>query len=392
MDKHRLACHNRFDITVRRADGSVRARAEAYNCICDTLWEQLASDISESPFNPGGRYFRYILFGSGSGTPSSGDTALFSQEGYRGVATDGYTLVYDEETHTASVSASVILRTGEETGTVITEVGIGYDSEHCVTHAMLCDMDGSPMPITVADEDETEIRATVYLRFDLRSERYGFRVDGWNMNGEQAGGLAAWLCGACGVLTPFSTRLFPCRYLYASRDVVPDSITSAGPDTDARFQAAHSASFDPESRRLSVSFRVPPEKFNFAGGIRYLALYSVVSSGRDGLTLCPSFLIFYDDDTCAEEHITGEAVGTGDGTETEFSLQFDCTADTPVTVYLDGTIYGECSVQGRTILFPEPPPEGASITADYTTYTLQKDAHHIYELTVGFDLSEPMPE
>src|SRR5574344_1778040 len=66
--------HNRFDIEViDRRTGKIRQRAQAENVICSQLWTRL--------FAPN-TYFNYIHYGTGSGTPASADTSLFTFLGY----------------------------------------------------------------------------------------------------------------------------------------------------------------------------------------------------------------------------------------------------------------------------------------------------------------------
>lgn len=62
--------HNRFDIEVVDATtGKIRQQAMAENVICNQLWTRL--------FTPD-KYFAYMHFGTGSGTPDIMDTNLFT--------------------------------------------------------------------------------------------------------------------------------------------------------------------------------------------------------------------------------------------------------------------------------------------------------------------------
>ena len=74
----RASIHNRFDVEVRdAATGELRQRARGFNVICDALWDKLFY-TSSGKWLPR-RYFNYVLYGSGSGTPSASDTALFNK-------------------------------------------------------------------------------------------------------------------------------------------------------------------------------------------------------------------------------------------------------------------------------------------------------------------------
>jgi len=157
--------HNRFDIEVRdAATGELKQRARAFNVICDGLWDAIITAYSSSSggyFN-GSAYFKYIHFGSGSGTPSASDTALFSSIGYKEVSP---TLDSDYPNGIISASASITLQSTEAVGETFTEVGIGKDTTSVVTHALIEDMSGNPTSFTKTGTDVVIIYATIYLHF-----------------------------------------------------------------------------------------------------------------------------------------------------------------------------------------------------------------------------------
>ena len=63
--KQNVSIHNRFDIEVINArTGEIKQRAQAENVILNRLWTALLADN-------GNRYFGYIFYGSGSGTPAA---------------------------------------------------------------------------------------------------------------------------------------------------------------------------------------------------------------------------------------------------------------------------------------------------------------------------------
>ena len=65
-----VGLHNRFDIEVLDArTGELKQKAQAFNVICDALWNQIFSSFQGRPATYA--YFEYILFGTGSGTPAA---------------------------------------------------------------------------------------------------------------------------------------------------------------------------------------------------------------------------------------------------------------------------------------------------------------------------------
>ena len=278
------AFHNRFDITLTDAEsGAVRCRARAFNLVCEALWERLSCDGTEDAL--GGDYFRYIVYGSGSGTPYSSDTRLFSREGAAELREENgriFTCSVDPETNTAAVSGHIRLGMSDAVGVTITEVGIGYDEIHVVNHAMLEDMNGNPLSVTKTDTDILDITATVFLHFPANEE--GTSRFLLPQSGEDVlrGGLIMWLAGAFRETEMSCAEGLPCRYLLASAEApeaVPIPVTSGLPANAGEAQAL---SFSAEDRKYRVSFRFPGNSGNIAGGIRYLALCSRMPGAEEG--------------------------------------------------------------------------------------------------------------
>ena len=76
-----------------------------------------------------------------------------------------------------------------------------------------------------------------------------------------------------------------------------------------------------------------------------------------------------------EFKVTGEAVGTGDASETDFDLDYFPIDVSTFKVYLNGalqssgyTIQNNLTTEKATIIFSSPPGAGVAITADYEYY------------------------
>src|SRR5574344_313938 len=110
--------HNRFDVEVIDSrTGKIRQRAQAENVICSQLWTRL--------FAPN-TYFNYIHYGTGSGTPASADTSLFTFLGYGTPATGDDVSTIDVANGMLSLRRKITLAETTAVGSNLTEVGIGY--------------------------------------------------------------------------------------------------------------------------------------------------------------------------------------------------------------------------------------------------------------------------
>lgn len=152
--------HNRFDIEVIDSrTGEIRQRAQAENVICNQLWAKLFSGYSNS------QYFTYIHYGTGTGTPASTDTSLFTYlgnaaAGMEEMETDPANCVY-------SCTKKIQLNELTAVGAALTEVGIGHgtDASTLCTHAMLKDMNGNQISIVKTSTDIINIYATIYVHW-----------------------------------------------------------------------------------------------------------------------------------------------------------------------------------------------------------------------------------
>lgn len=312
----RAAIHNRFDIEVRdAATGELMQRAQAFNLICETLWDRLLATGSNNAWSPA-TYFNYICFGSGSGTPSASDTTLFSQLGSK--APSNYTL-YSDVAQIANglvyAQSSIRLNAEEYVGDTLTEVGIAYDATHIVTHAMLQDMNGNPISIEKAATDVIDIYATVYIHFP---------AGGW-YNGsvtvaesDQAIVDKRFFI----ILTGRSTATGNIMYCSnASKRTGENSLN---------IYTGMNPVINRSNKTVSMSARIAAGDFNLP--IRAILIESLHKYyGSDYRS--PAFWMTMGG-WFTPPAISSEAVGTGDGTTTGFATAFP--VKTAGTVYVDG--------------------------------------------------------
>lgn len=274
--------HNRFDIeVVDAATGEIKQKAKAENVILDRIW---------SVYGQG--WFNYIAYGSGRGTPSASDTALFNHAGGAnlGSQTIDYSHIKDgyvSYTKTASLEPSTAV------GVTITEVGISSGSSTATTlctHAMLQDMNGNPISILKTSTDIINLYATVFFH--------------WNLDGY----------GDVEIIPRYNLPIgeLSISYVYFSKGKNVGDTTSNGNTTSTYVSASYNAdtrTFSITNSRLSVS------QMNI-GGFQYV--------------MWGAFLV----KIAGPHRITGETVATGDGSTSDFATKFDFASN--ATVYVDG--------------------------------------------------------
>ena len=310
----RASIHNRFDIEVTDAvTGKLKKRARAYNVICNAWWTRLFN-VSGSYWYPQDR-MSCVLFGSGQGTPAETDTGLFTRVGSKNFPSSGsgsLTVTEDLPNGVVYHQGYILLQAGEYVGQTLTEVGIGYDSTHVTTHALLEDMNGNPISITKTDTDVITIYATVYLHFP-------------------SGG---WYNGSIMVAPKGSYNNYFIQVLLGTNisSTYKLLLYGGGRRTGSITTKVKEATpvLDTVNRKISVSWRWDAADVNLP--IRAIDVsYGYYSSG--GYTRYNTFWII-PGSWYTQQQITNEAVGTGDGTTTGFATSF------PVgqagTVYVNG--------------------------------------------------------
>ena len=320
-----MSIHNRFDIEVLDTrTGKIRQKAQAQNVICDSLWGILCR-----PYQGGYQYgyCRYIAFGSGTGTPSTSDTALFNLLGKKsctesGSGFDGYGCYYgcsvDDINGVMKNTQRIKLTTTEYVGSTFTEVGLmGGDSggNTLTTHAMLQDMNGNPISILKTNTDEITIYATIFIHYNSRQgiwlEKYP-SADFWSGIGGK-NDILKQLFGIVGTSSELSINM-------SMRNGRHEESLANTLYVDGNW-----------SNRLSFSQRIGTDKGNMYG-IRHF-----------GTTNTDALSIIQGSATWSPFTITGESVGTGDGSNKKFKTHFSCPYN--ATVYVNGVAVNDVVVK-----------------------------------------------
>ena len=339
----KTSIHNRFDIEVRDAKtGELKQKAEAYNVICDTLWDRLCAHDSNNNWNRNGSaYNTMICFGTGTGTPSSSDTTLFNYLGNK-AGTVNRNITHFLDQHVYIVERTIVLNPEEYVGSDLTEVGISWTSNQIATHALIKDLNGNVISIHKTDTDIITIIGSIYLHFNdfgngsilidydsyidvetgiPRSIAYLVFFDvlcGLYPLGRPGSSYAveanAWvvnqICSKITGITNFSTDMtlinHPINRSSATADPVNKTITL----NFERLQASKGNNVIHRTYRVGFAADYPDSKVD-------ISLFILLSKG------------WY-----SPAAITQEAIGTGDGTTAGFNTHFPIK--TISKVYIDG--------------------------------------------------------
>lgn len=322
--------HNRFDIEVIDArTGKIKQRAQAENVICSQLWTRLLStDYS---------YFNYIHYGTGSGTPSSTDTHLFTFLGYGSPAMADDVFSSDYANCVYSLRRKIQLSETTAAGSTLTEVGIGYSdtSSSLCTHAMLKDANGNQISISKTATDIINIYASVFVHFSnsIFSTAGPIIV---NM-GES---LLQYLTG-CYTNESYTFRDYckPPKYAVLSKGrFAPYCSISASSIYPTR--SSLSAAFNTVTKTITLTMmRLGANDSNVSGGALYVVLFNYFNNG---LPSHPVIALKSGNGWYGGTNITAEPIGTGDGSTVDFATAFDWPSN--ATAYVNGVANTEVSV------------------------------------------------
>jgi hypothetical protein len=316
--KIRAELHNRFDIEVKDAHtGEIKTRAFAENLITNQLWERLALPAS---------YFSYIHIGTGTGVAAVSNTELFNFLVAK-PATDR--TVEWQLSNYVSVRKQIQLLETENVGAFLREVGIGFSNAQnsLVTHALLKDMNGNPISIQKTSLDIITIYATVFIEWLTSYDNETIEVFNQSSNlwlpnylGGEGGGLLSSL--VCADREPLNGAL-------GSNDFFLYPGTSYQTDITCVYA----------SKKITLNaLRIPASAGNTVP-FRTLGIYHIynISSGWTPNLRAAAVLTFRvaGGSWFPGSEITGEDIGTGDGTATVFKTHWPFVGP-GIKVYVDG--------------------------------------------------------
>lgn len=332
----KASIHNRFDIEVVDAQtGEVKNKAVAYNVICNRLWTTVLSTSSA--------YFQYIHYGSGTGTPSASDTSLFSFGGYVSVNSTEDQFQHNIEEKWSSVTRKAQLSPEVAVGQTITEIGIASSSSasYLCTHAMLQDMNGNPVSITKTDTDVINLYATVYVHYGasaggnckvevmpyrtfgstsyypnlLLDHLFGIKSNAFNSGGH------VWSSG--GAQGPFDWWYYTSPYINYFTEKKNMYFTTNG-----------SIAYNVNQKTMTLTENRIGVADGNNGGFRQFSIMGQASRNDRSTLYFPVLNVSFAGSGVPFSRVTGEAVGTGDGSTVNFKTKFPMISN--ATIYVDG--------------------------------------------------------
>ena len=147
--------------------GTVKKEVNTHNVFCTNFWKPTIDYWHRAS----GRFAFQIHVGSGTGTPSESDTALFNAL-WRVDATESYEII--NSTTLRATAVSEFPATSSYVGTVtelavLHELSGYYKTILQFTHALLQDAEGNPITIEKTDTDKLIVTATLTFQFSVAS-------------------------------------------------------------------------------------------------------------------------------------------------------------------------------------------------------------------------------
>lgn len=289
-----MSIKNEYVLELYDKDGKLKDKAYAYNLVTDAFWKDaFTTTTGWSPFYA-------IRLGTGTGTPSVSDTALFRSlvEAATTLKRVQYAYPTSVATFTATFPASA-----SAVG-VITEVGFskGTNSSYLQTHALLQDSEGNPITINKTDTDTLIVTAKVHCTVSASD----------NLNLVSAGSFIGF------------TRTFKNN----SQSLAPYSCSlSASPCLPVSSQL-HTTNYSAPGSYSTRSFTFPVQRINKDTGNG--CYVNTVYVGDFGTVQLPNESIF------PAYALQPMRVGTGDGTTTSFKCPIPDFVENTEVVTVDG--------------------------------------------------------
>lgn len=310
--------------------GEILHDLEFHNVVLDQIIDAVTPD--------GSYYFR-IDIGDGSGIPSASDTQLFHKIKRLNVET-GKCSKKNDNTLLFSVSATIPANASEVYD--ISEVGICFQDNILVTHALILDSEGNPIIIKKKDTDKIILNCELYVIFESEGIE-NFSIDDFAMGSGTSGTLVLhYIFGAATSLE--AQRVSTAYHSYSDQYI-------SCPSTYQLSRSSADWVKDKDAKTLTVNFgpsRMP--EFSMPTYIKGITF------GKLGTIKLPNEAIF------PRYKVSNITVGVGDG-ETK---KFKC----PLNYFIQGS---------ETIRV------GAEEKIRNTDYTIDNEANQdeLIELSAG---------
>ncbi|MCH3999929.1 MAG: hypothetical protein LKF15_00050 [Lachnospiraceae bacterium] len=317
-----------YTLTLKDArTGRIKQRVVTHNVWCTYGWK-FFFERGRYQGNLGWEYACHLIgvaFGSGSGTPSSSDTALFTSLFTALWGSNNVTIKNTSSTSVDHDSRRLVFETvipamSTFTGT-ITELGLlgsCYSNQILMSHALVQDAEGNPISITKTDTDELTVRIELLVKRTASTSGINFNL--------------RW-----GKYTSID-------YMRSETDPVRDGLFSSsygslaitnGTNPDYMYDVKQSGDTNSYSIEYGSTTKVTISKSRFVATnspSTYVNMLTRNISGR-----CFFGIVFPDSDIFAQRTLTGMALGTGDGSTTEYKPVLPVWVKDTDVIYKNGS-------------------------------------------------------
>lgn len=296
-----LSYHNQYHIQCRNIKTGKLKEAYAYNTMCYGYFNGVLT--------------MYLGLGSGTGEPSYNDSGLFKDLSWpRREITWEKGDYYRDENMTRHVGKVVLPASPSYVGT-ITEVDIHSAWLAVMSHALLKDAEGNPISIEKTDLDELTVTITVYVKGN-DTEQYRYLIAAQNSQYNQ--NTLPWF---------FTTNYSYDGYMHLYYLTTKHTWYAPVRSKDYIIWTEHMSS-DNNLTALKLRHRLPTTD----GNNQYIN--SIELSSYEGRLL----QIPFPNSLVPNYEITGIAIGTGDGSTSNFEPPVPMWVKNTDKIYINGVL------------------------------------------------------
>lgn len=300
--------HNRFDIVVRdKKSLEVLQEATGFNTILNNFWTNYMVGNR-------GACFGYIHYGSGDGVTVVSQTSLQTPISRKA----GVSVTYDysrlETENLAMRRSQIRLEAGDHVGATICEVGLGLDNATGLcTRSLIADMNGNPIAIVKTDTMVVDIYSTFFFAIPESPLGGKLTLKGGSLRGGETEDnlFIKWvfggaLSGASYTKTGIPVAAFKKGFMGRPNEVAQKTLLSNP-----------SVTYDAPNKKVTFSI---PNFTTSQGNI----------GGISGIEMMSGLYMELPNASITAPTITKEVIGTGDGTNKDFSPVFKSIQDSPI--------------------------------------------------------------
>ena len=271
---------------------------EFHNVVLD----QIIDTVTQIPGDYSGGYFG-IAIGNGSGTPSASDTQLFNEiKKFIGKGSGVTMNCSKKDNNTLLFSFSLTIPASTSEVYDISEVGVCFNRQTLVTHALILDSEGNPITVKKKDTDKIILNCELYIIFES-VDIENFDVANFVKGSLYLGTLAIYY--NFGAATSLEAERVSTAYCHGDWDTDVEIIYKNSPSTYNLPRPSWIK--NKEAKTITVNFgpsRLP--EFSMPTYIRGITF------GKFGTIKLPNEAIF------PRYKISNITVGVGDGVTTKF--------------------------------------------------------------------------